>query len=177
MEGRHWSGNQGGRGPFETKFPLNKTTTRVAYRCSRVKPVGTLSRADRLIWHHSNSGIFSFRSAYHHAFKHHFVDMDPEMPTRSSQVNWAKLWKLGLPPRTKFFLWRACRGSLPILDRLRARGMHLVSVCSGCGRHDESIDQCLLRCPKTAEVWLQRPFGVEASTEMPSFVEWFNPLI
>lgn len=96
------------------------------------------------------------------------------MPTENTTVNLLKIWNLDFPSRIKFFLWRASRGCLPVLDRLRARGMQVALGCSGYDGQDESILHSLVWCPKAREVWIQGPFSSETMIDATSLPEWLN---
>jgi len=97
---------------------------------------------DKLIWYCNPDGAFSVRSAYHMIVKSR--TLVSERSSHPQHDEWKALWKLCLPPRTKLFTWRICKGILPMNSNL---AHHLPSwnmSCPICGHHEESDRHALL---------------------------------
>ncbi|EEF32672.1 conserved hypothetical protein [Ricinus communis] len=49
--------------------------------------------------------------------------------------NWDGIWALDLPPKILSFVWRLCRGNLPLGHNLNRRGMNVDVSCPICNRN------------------------------------------
>jgi hypothetical protein len=61
---------------------------------------------DFLAWHHTRSGVFSVRSAYHVEWKHQFNGVTCRSLITGTSLNnpiWKILWKLDVPAKVKIF--------------------------------------------------------------------------
>ncbi|CAB4279976.1 unnamed protein product [Prunus armeniaca] len=54
----------------------------------------------------------------------------------SKRLGW--IWKLQLPPKIKFFLWRGFMNSLAVNYNLRHRRMDVPNVCPLCATEEET---------------------------------------
>lgn len=45
---------------------------------------------------------------------------------------WQVIWKLKLPTRIKLFMWKPCKGILPVRDLLSKSGIHINNSCLLC---------------------------------------------
>jgi ribonuclease HI len=85
---------------------------------------------------------------------------------------WNALWKLSIPLKIKFFIWKACYDWIPSLSNLARRGLHVVDCCPFCNRFGETTVHALWGCHKlkAAKVgWL--PVGVQLSSEYSNFFD------
>ncbi|KAF7807429.1 uncharacterized protein G2W53_039590 [Senna tora] len=91
---------------------------------------------------------------------------------------WKRIWKLQLPAKFKFFLWRMCREILPVCSNLVKRGVDLETCCPLCKDEEETVSHAILNCVQLRELWssLPVPFVGESDADM-SFIEWFNVAI
>lgn len=77
-------------------------------------PVFGCGEEDKLIWAFSPNGVYSVKSGYR-------VCREQIAPASHLTVegNWKGLWSLGVAPRVKACVWRACRDVLPTRTRLQ----------------------------------------------------------
>ncbi|KAM7504776.1 hypothetical protein LguiB_003680 [Lonicera macranthoides] len=68
-------------------------------------------------------------------------------------INWKQLWETQVPSKVKNFLWRACKGCLPVSMNLVARSVSVSLLCPLCNEDDESTIHALVSCPKARQVW------------------------
>lgn len=74
-----------------------------------------------------------------------------------SNQKWTQLWKLELPSKIKFFLWRVLLDRLPTKDNLAKRMPNLSQQCSLCNQVPETSDQLFASCSFTRLVWEKFP--------------------
>lgn len=66
---------------------------------------------------------------------------------------WKLVWKLGGPPKHSQFIWRACKGSLAVRERLCYHHIIQEKNCQVCGGEIESIIHSLFDCKAVKEIW------------------------
>jgi hypothetical protein len=98
--------------------------------------------ADKLVWMHSSSGMFSSKSCYK-AFFMGSISFEP----------WKRLWKSWARPKCKFFLWLAIRNKCWTADRLRRRGLQHPVVCVLCDQEQETVQHLLCTCSFARQFW------------------------
>lgn len=68
---------------------------------------------DRLIWHFEKHGTFSVKSGYRLAHMLVVQDRPSSLNTNRMRAWWSALWKLNVPGKLRFFLWRLFHDCLP----------------------------------------------------------------
>ena len=110
-----------------------------------------------LIWPLTTNGEYSVQSAYHFLV----AAEDSLAPSSSSLVHdhyvWKKIWKMKVPNKIQYFIWRAAKDSLPIKVNLKARHVLVDDVCEGCGDYSESTLHFLWLCDQARVVWMSGP--------------------
>lgn len=71
---------------------------------------------------------------------------------------WRVVWNLHGPPKLCHFVWRACKGSLGVMEVLRQRHVRESSVCLVCGHGEESIIHALFDCKHASKIWVHSDF-------------------
>ncbi|KAL2932984.1 hypothetical protein RDABS01_016103 [Bienertia sinuspersici] len=66
---------------------------------------------------------------------------------------WRRIWSMECPSKMKHFLWRACKGSLAVVERLHNRQIREDATCLICGVEDETICHALFECTNVKEIW------------------------
>jgi hypothetical protein len=128
-----------------------------------------LSRdADKHVWMHSSSGMFSSKSCYK-AFFMGSISFEP----------WKRLWKSWAPPKCKFFLWLAIRNKCWAADRLRRRGLQHPVVCVLCDQEQETVQHLLCTCSFARQFWHAILFPLSLGDHIPavdeiSFADWWR---
>ncbi|KAL8459116.1 hypothetical protein ACS0TY_036548 [Phlomoides rotata] len=122
---------------------------------------------DRRFWNHTKSGQFTVRSAYFLA-TNRFSACGRGLPSTSSAATpWKVIWAMGVSPRVRHFLWRACNDALPSLQALRRRGIQLDPTCPACGEEVESLSHILLRCSVAVHSWGRSPIHLDINGTDP----------
>lgn len=111
---------------------------------------------DRFIWRHTESGVFTVRSAYH--FDRSVKGINCFSDSRSFW-NWNYLWNTPTTPRSKLFIWRLCNRALPLKSYLRKRGVVIEECCNICKHAVEDGTHVFRDCKLPSEVWNLLPFG------------------
>uniref|UniRef100_A0A5B7C6K9 Reverse transcriptase zinc-binding domain-containing protein n=1 Tax=Davidia involucrata TaxID=16924 RepID=A0A5B7C6K9_DAVIN len=120
-------------------------------------PLSSRPVPDRLIWHFTNNGLFSVKSAYPLAVQflgkdYHSFDGECSSMNTVNSV-WKSLWSLGIPNKIKNFLWRAVLNILPTGTRLADRKIPVDPRCCLCGGRAETPLHLFVHCPWTRLVW------------------------
>lgn len=115
-------------------------------------PLSVQSLQDRLIWQHSKTGIFTVKTAYHVA-----CDMasnnSPASASSSRPTDWKWPWKLHIPPKIKFFVWKMINNLLPVGFELIKRKVDVNSICCRCGSMVETAEHALRDCEWSKQFW------------------------
>ncbi|KAF8390026.1 hypothetical protein HHK36_024547 [Tetracentron sinense] len=99
-------------------------------------PLPRYQQEDQVLWHHSPSGTFSVRSAYHHLINLHPMGK-ARCPSSSSSVLsadcWRLLWRLPIPPKLCWFLWRCLHNAVPVNTNIVRQRIPVDPCCLFCG--------------------------------------------
>ena len=102
-------------------------------------PVCHSSQEDFLFWPHSRTGMYQVRLGYNLLCDLNSSDVASSSDTAGQKKFWNNLWKLNVPNKVKFFLWRACTNSIPTMLNLHKHRIVSSSVCSLCREGEESV--------------------------------------
>jgi ribonuclease HI len=97
-------------------------------------PLFNLVDEDKLIWFDSTHGQYSVRSGYNL-----MMNISGGFKAAATNEDWASIWKISAPPKTKHLLWRMCMDCLPTRDRLQSRCVSCPLSCPLCD-HDIEDD-------------------------------------
>lgn len=112
----------------------------------------SLQPPDKRVWLGEKNGIYSTKSGYRL--------MRKKVPhTGDSATNWMKLiWEVHIPPKIRFFLWRAAKDALPVGSLLATRGVRSELNCKRCG-DEESILHIFFDCDFARRIWQLAPIS------------------
>lgn len=115
-------------------------------------------RRDYPIWKHDPQGIFSVKSAYRVAVGAdlHCEAVGSSDKTRNQRM-WKHLWKLKIPNKVKFHIWRASLNALPTRFYLCRRRILQDPCCPICNSASETTTHALWACPYAVSVWALSP--------------------
>ncbi|KAL0395186.1 UNVERIFIED_CONTAM: hypothetical protein Slati_4484800 [Sesamum latifolium] len=116
-------------------------------------PRSLSSEPDIVIWHYSNNGLFSVRSAYHLALSFASPAGTSDGHLRSRKL-WRIIWQAKVLNKIKVFTWRAIRNALPTALNLKKKLPHEEIDCPFCTATDETIFHTLLGCSFARQVWV-----------------------
>jgi hypothetical protein len=104
-------------------------------------PLNLQHGEDIPIWKLSRNGIYSVKSAYYH-----LMEVIIDNNHLKVEGNWTKLWKLCVPTKVKFFIWRLLRGCIPVRSRLVQKGVQCNNKCPHCNNFEENEWHCFFGC-------------------------------
>ncbi|CAN1321508.1 Putative ribonuclease H protein At1g65750 [Linum perenne] len=113
----------------------------------RITP-STEQEHDTMIWHVSQDGEYSVKTAYKEEMKR-----EHSREPLSVQGPWKKLWEMNLPPKTLHFAWRVGRGILPLRQTLQGRHLSVPIECGLCNEDLESEIHLFGRCIVARDCW------------------------
>ena len=90
--------------------------------------------------------MYQVRSGYHLLCDLYENNVASSLDTAGQKFSWNRLWKLNIPNKVKFFLWRACMDSIPTMLNLHKRRIVRSSVCFLCHAGEESVLHALWFC-------------------------------
>ncbi|CAL1404858.1 unnamed protein product [Linum trigynum] len=109
---------------------------------------------DKLIWHFTDDGVFSVKSAYHLA-----VDLDrTRSGWRSSvtwmdKLSWIRVCEAKIPPKLKVFVWQIPNRALPTTEALIEKQVQVLPRCPVCWDGLETMEHLFLYCPVAQALW------------------------
>lgn len=117
----------------------------------------------------NKSGSYTVKSRYFNirdsaATPHH------NKATSSDQTKsdlWKHIWRSGILPKVRLFLWNACQNALPTVDNLYQRRIVPDPLCPICQKEAETIEHTLLLCPWTAQIWQDNSLVVYLARSKP----------
>lgn len=138
-------------------------------------PVSEYMPSDQRYWWPCKDGVYSVRSGYWLARLGKTRAWATLYGPREEGL-WRCMWKLTGPPKLRHFIWRACKGSLAVKERLHYRHVVDNSNCQVCNCFSETIFHSLFECTAARVIWSQSQFAdliAEApSTSFPTMFEW-----
>ncbi|XP_057779717.1 uncharacterized protein LOC130998303 [Salvia miltiorrhiza] len=110
-------------------------------------PLSPSMQSDRIVWHFSDDGHYSVKTAYKLASS---LTLDE---THKVDGNWRVLWRMDVPPKVRHFLWRAARNNLPTKENLLSRGLTVGGECPICRSGYENTWHIFFACPFAETCW------------------------
>jgi ribonuclease HI len=118
-------------------------------------PLSNNGMEDFVSWNLTKTGIFSVRSAYHAEWESRFghkVNGNHDGSMREHPM-WKFIWKLKVPSKVKFFLWRVMQETIPCRAVLANRHVASSAQCPLCSQGAEDIRHLLFECIHAISVW------------------------
>lgn len=84
-------------------------------------PLSPRSPLDRVIWAHTQSGLFTTKSAYKLLVNSSTAGNAGSSVLDPQKRFWRGVWQLRVPEKIKHFMWRACNNALPTKCNLARR--------------------------------------------------------
>ncbi|CAN1763333.1 Putative ribonuclease H protein At1g65750, partial [Linum perenne] len=134
-------------------------------------PLGPEGYSDRFIWHYESSGKFTVKTCYRQLRS--MTSSTNQPIDESAKKFWKWLWKLDLPPKLCFFLWRICRNALPTKGNLVKRRCALSATCLTCNADDETQEHLFVHCPFSTSFWQQVMPSLQCPSPDQSMNSWF----
>ncbi|KAL6574838.1 hypothetical protein OROMI_012123 [Orobanche minor] len=105
-------------------------------------------------WALSRNGHYNVKTAYYSA-----RDLKQRKAARAASCsnyvgrNWAFVWKLDIPNKLRIFLWCLLRNSLPVMQNLERRNLHVNNICPLCLQTGETVMHIFQHCHFARVVW------------------------
>lgn len=140
-------------------------------------PLSRFWPRDSRFWWPARNGLFTVRSCYWLARLGHTRNWAFRFGARETEL-WRGVWQLDGPPKLHHFIWRACKGSLAVKERLAVRHVAPTSACPVCDAAEESIIHALFECTYAQRIWGASEWGsLLADAPSASFADrfmWFK---
>ncbi|XP_038717940.1 uncharacterized protein LOC120011012 [Tripterygium wilfordii] len=136
-------------------------------------PLYGLNREDSLVWSQNTQGRFTIKSAYWLAKGAPVLRQE-----QHNHIQWARLWKLEMPNKIKFFAWRLSYDSLATKVNLTHKGISLDTSCYLCGSCDESSLHLFRDCAALVDMWNRCDFvSIALSLPVFSISSWISNML
>uniref|UniRef100_A0A803NS66 RNase H type-1 domain-containing protein n=1 Tax=Cannabis sativa TaxID=3483 RepID=A0A803NS66_CANSA len=107
---------------------------------------------DKILWHYSKNGEYSFRSGYRMAAALQVHDIQSN--TEATEKWWRQLWKLKILPKVKHFVWKMAHSWIPTNSALAHWKIHVEPYCIRCSSGAyENVFHALWGCRVNCDVW------------------------
>uniref|UniRef100_A0A2N9E4N8 Reverse transcriptase zinc-binding domain-containing protein n=1 Tax=Fagus sylvatica TaxID=28930 RepID=A0A2N9E4N8_FAGSY len=121
-------------------------------------PLSNRRPNDVLIWTGTKRGVFSVKSAYRLLLAQQRAgEASSSSSYGGDQKFWSALWSASVQPKVRVFMWKACKGILPTLANLFAKGISNTFSCVWCGEEAETVDHLLWQCEFAQRMWHECP--------------------
>lgn len=107
------------------------------------------------------------RSGYHYWHSRHSANENVQ-----SASGWGKLWRICIPHKIKVLLWRICRNTVPVRNRLRGKGARVPITCMMCTGDIEHLIHLFWDCEFAKSCWQHIGLLYDMRT-VKSAPEWF----
>ncbi|CAL9230658.1 unnamed protein product [Arabidopsis halleri] len=116
-----------------------------------------LGAADAYVWLPAKNGTYTAKSGYYTSVNATNEETSPQHDPLKD-FNWKMhIWNTHCSPKSKFFLWKAMRGALPVGENLRYRGINATAACPFCGENESTL-HLFFTCSFAKQVWTLAPF-------------------
>ena len=117
-------------------------------------PLGSASARDKVIWPHTQSGIYTVKSGYYFLSRDQdLLDGGASTPTPPKKL-WKFIWSMSIPSKVRNFLWRAAKNAIPVKTSLVQRKVLTEETCDQCKMQPENVLHALWSCSCLDEVWM-----------------------
>lgn len=113
--------------------------------------LGVLIRHDYLIWHFDQKGEYTIKSGYNLLLAEKIREEGSS--SRGMDYWWKSLWRLHIPPKICFFMWRVFYDALFSCSNLLCRHVSLSSGCRRCENLMEDSLHALFHCQFAKTFW------------------------
>ncbi|XP_074347514.1 uncharacterized protein LOC141686355 [Apium graveolens] len=122
--------------------------------------------SDMISWVHTSNGQYTVKSTYFQWSKSQSTGEGT-----SISVGLKRLWRLPIPHKIRVFLWRLCRNTISVRNRLREKGVPVTISCPMCVGEVEHLRHIFFECSFSKECWQLVGMNFEAH-DMEYVSEW-----
>ncbi|CAN0830334.1 Putative ribonuclease H protein At1g65750 [Linum grandiflorum] len=134
-------------------------------------PIGPTNEKDRWIWYPDSRGKFTVKSAYH-TIRKSTVGQQISGIALTDKAMWKWMWRIPIPPKFGFFVWRATHHALATKLNLWKRKCSPNPRCPLCQNATETTHHCLFYYRVADEVWRQGFPTVPRPDENTTLLKW-----
>lgn len=88
---------------------------------------------------------------------------------------WKNLWKLNIPPKCSYLIWRILNGAIPTKANLFRKSIRGEPLCPMCYDHIETTDHIFLKCDWVKHVWFASPLTINLNHDpTTSISDWIT---
>lgn len=107
-----------------------------------------VSTDDRVSWVHNKNGQYSVKSGYRM-----WQEINTQQLPHADSSGWRKIWKMQIPTKVKYFLWRFCRNNIPVRATLQRRHITVPLTCPMCNTDEEHLFHVFFDCEFASQCW------------------------
>ncbi|XP_017972505.1 PREDICTED: uncharacterized protein LOC18604375 [Theobroma cacao] len=147
-------------------FPLYESNLILSIPLSVRLPV------DRQVWVVSKHGQYTVKFGYR-LISSLLDDSEPGCSSDSFDGFWKEVWKLSIPRKIIFFMWKALKGALPTKKALSHRKNNVDNICVFCQEDEETDFHILCYCQFARATWLSSKWGFrDIGAHSTSVFDW-----
>ncbi|KAM2896759.1 hypothetical protein COP2_006481 [Malus domestica] len=122
---------------------------------------------DRIIWHHTSNGDYTVKTGYGIVME---MQENCELGRKGTRgcsrrdepdKCWMEIWRLKVPNKMKYFIWRCCTSSLAARGNLHRRRMRVNTTCVLCGDAKETEHHLFFECEFSRVFWFSCPLQLD----------------
>lgn len=138
----------------------------------RTIPLSRRCSKDKLVWHHTDFGVYSVRSGYRSAME--IFNGNGSTSDSGRGEIWGDIWRLPCPPKIQNFIWRACRNFLAVNSNLKRRCVKEDERCGICDQKEETVNHALLECEAVRAFWFGSQIQLDSRRYQPELfvISW-----
>ncbi|CAN6695621.1 unnamed protein product [Malus baccata var. baccata] len=148
-------------------------------------PISRFRSCDRMGWFHTANGVYSVKSGYGIALElmesGGLGKKGRGAPSDKIKYNkiWNVIWRLDVPRKMRFFIWKCCNHALAVRRNLKRRHMRVDNIYGVCGLVDETENHIFFRCETSHLFWFCSPlqinsFDLEGADFLQSWINFCN---
>ena len=126
----------------------------LSFEANRIQaiPLCWIEQSDCLLWAADTSGEYSVKTGYQLLYE--VETLVSSSNTSKLERFWKRVWKLRIPNKIKFFLWRVCSNALPTKENLKKRKVLDDAKCSACLSAQENTLHAIWDCEMLRQIWV-----------------------
>ncbi|KAM1559490.1 hypothetical protein ACFX1Z_002858 [Malus domestica] len=131
-------------------------------------PLSKSGCCDRLVWHYTVNGDYSVKTGYGVAMN--LMEngalgrkgRGAPSEHRTNNLAWKQIWRLQVPNKIKFFIWKCCNNALAVRHNLQRRHMRVENICGVCNTFDEPKNHLFFNCEFSHRFWFCSPLHLNS---------------
>ncbi|CAN1250765.1 Putative ribonuclease H protein At1g65750 [Linum perenne] len=134
-------------------------------------PIGPSNGEDHWVWHYDKKGNYSVKSGYH-ILRTTSPNHTNDRLTHLDKHLWKWMWRIPIPPKFLFFIWRLTRNAVATKKNLWIRKCAPSPNCPVCYMEEEDVLHCLFRCNVAERAWNKAHPRIDLPSEGTTVLQW-----